>query len=189
MLVWRRADNVTLFTNGTDTWLLGPCGLQQRPNGAVFAWERGFNCRPVVSPDALRGYTEFAPFGPCVYAVGANASPEPDPAVQQTRFSQADAVVHVYVTLYQCPIVKPVHLDFTFIDPNGDVAEIGSALLVPRRAEQVIFAALMPIADSDPPRPTGVWSLAINANGTLMGVYVFDLEEAETDTPPATDSE
>jgi beta propeller repeat protein len=40
LMVWRKADNWTAFTNGSITWLNGPCGLQTRPNqGPFFAWE------------------------------------------------------------------------------------------------------------------------------------------------------
>ncbi|HEV7215701.1 MAG TPA: M14 family zinc carboxypeptidase [Chloroflexota bacterium] len=39
LLVWRKADNFTAFTNGADTWVNGPFGLEQRPNDARFAWE------------------------------------------------------------------------------------------------------------------------------------------------------
>jgi hypothetical protein len=40
LAVWRKEDNWTAFTNGTTTWLLGPCGLQTRPNaGPFFSWE------------------------------------------------------------------------------------------------------------------------------------------------------
>src|SRR6184192_1734166 len=40
LLVWRKCDNWTAFTNGSITWLNGPCGLQTRPNeGPFYAWE------------------------------------------------------------------------------------------------------------------------------------------------------
>src|SRR5260221_12310073 len=32
LLVWRKADNWTAFTDGSTTWVNGPCGLQIRPN-------------------------------------------------------------------------------------------------------------------------------------------------------------
>src|SRR4051794_36231257 len=32
LLVWRKADNWTAFTDGSISWLNGPCGLQSRPN-------------------------------------------------------------------------------------------------------------------------------------------------------------
>ena len=40
LLVWRKADNWTAFTDGSTTWLNGPQGLQSRPNaGPPFPWE------------------------------------------------------------------------------------------------------------------------------------------------------
>src|SRR5689334_8736786 len=39
LLVWRAADNWTAFTDGTFTWINGPCGLQSRLNVDVFPWE------------------------------------------------------------------------------------------------------------------------------------------------------
>jgi hypothetical protein len=40
LMVWRKADNWTAFTNGSITWLNGPCGLQTRPNeGPFYPWE------------------------------------------------------------------------------------------------------------------------------------------------------
>lgn len=40
LMVWRKADNATAFTDGSTTWILGPDGLQHRPNDTIFAWER-----------------------------------------------------------------------------------------------------------------------------------------------------
>jgi len=39
LLVWRKADNFTAFTDGGTTWLNGPDGVQSRPNGERFSWE------------------------------------------------------------------------------------------------------------------------------------------------------
>lgn len=40
LLVWRKADNWTAFTDGTTTWISGPLGLAVRPNtGPLFPWE------------------------------------------------------------------------------------------------------------------------------------------------------
>jgi plastocyanin len=44
LLVYRKADNWTAFTNGSMTWINGPCGLQSRPNDQTFPWERGGSC-------------------------------------------------------------------------------------------------------------------------------------------------
>jgi len=41
LLVWRKADNWTAFTDGYRTWLMGPDGLQDRLNdGPRFEWEQ-----------------------------------------------------------------------------------------------------------------------------------------------------
>jgi hypothetical protein len=40
LLVWRKADNWTAFTDGATTWLNGPHGLQSRPNSERFPWEQ-----------------------------------------------------------------------------------------------------------------------------------------------------
>ncbi len=40
LLVWRKADNWTAFTDGTTTWINGPQGLQSRLNTERFPWEK-----------------------------------------------------------------------------------------------------------------------------------------------------
>lgn len=41
MLVWRKADNFTAFTDGFRSWVNGPRGPQQRLNSERFSWEAG----------------------------------------------------------------------------------------------------------------------------------------------------
>ena len=40
LMVWRKADNWTAFTNGYMTWINGPLGLQSRLNTDRFDWEK-----------------------------------------------------------------------------------------------------------------------------------------------------
>lgn len=40
LLVWRKADNFTAFTDGYYSWVNGPYGLQQRLNTESFDWEK-----------------------------------------------------------------------------------------------------------------------------------------------------
>ncbi|MBI4322453.1 MAG: hypothetical protein HY675_28505 [Chloroflexi bacterium] len=40
LLVWRKADNWTAFTDGYWTWVNGPFGIQRRLNSERFDWER-----------------------------------------------------------------------------------------------------------------------------------------------------
>ena len=39
LMVWRKADNWTAFTNGSWTWVNGPNGIQDRSNDVRFPWE------------------------------------------------------------------------------------------------------------------------------------------------------
>ncbi len=39
LLMWRKADNWTAFTNGARTWVNGPQGVQSRLSSQRFAWE------------------------------------------------------------------------------------------------------------------------------------------------------
>jgi len=48
LLVWRKADNWTAFTNGYETWVNGPHGLQRRLNTLRFSWEANPEGLPVV---------------------------------------------------------------------------------------------------------------------------------------------
>jgi hypothetical protein len=61
LLVWRKADNWTAFTDGHWTWINGPFGVQRRLNsGPLFDWEAPApaqeNAAPVVnSPGGAAG--------------------------------------------------------------------------------------------------------------------------------------
>jgi len=48
LLVWRKLDNWTAYTDGYRSWVNGPAGLQQRLNTQRFAWEANPEGLPVV---------------------------------------------------------------------------------------------------------------------------------------------
>jgi photosystem II stability/assembly factor-like uncharacterized protein len=48
LLVWRKADNWTAFTDGYRTWINGPHGLEERLNTQRFPWEANPDGLPVV---------------------------------------------------------------------------------------------------------------------------------------------
>jgi len=54
LLVWRKADNFTAFTDGYSTIVNGPNGLEYRLNTQRFAWEANPDGLPAV-PDASIG--------------------------------------------------------------------------------------------------------------------------------------
>ena len=49
MLVWRKADNWTAFTDGYHTWVNGPRGIAERLNTQRFSWEANPSRLPIVS--------------------------------------------------------------------------------------------------------------------------------------------
>ncbi len=52
LMVWRKADNWTAFTDGALTWVNGPYGVQERSNDQRFDWEAS---APKPSPLQLQG--------------------------------------------------------------------------------------------------------------------------------------
>lgn len=48
LLVWRKLDNWTAFTDGYRSWINGPQGLQERLNTQRFSWEGNPTGLPVV---------------------------------------------------------------------------------------------------------------------------------------------
>jgi hypothetical protein len=84
LLVWRKLDSITAFTDGSTTWVQGPDGLQTRPNSERFSWER----------DPVR------PSGPT-----AVASPVPNPIVSRPASSPQAAPAAPAAT--QAPAASP----------------------------------------------------------------------------------
>jgi hypothetical protein len=70
LLVWRKADNWTAYTDGSSTWVSGPNGLQKRGNNERFAWEANPDGLPVVagSQPAPQGSSGSPSTGPGVIA-------------------------------------------------------------------------------------------------------------------------
>ncbi|HZQ97199.1 MAG TPA: hypothetical protein VFC93_00125 [Chloroflexota bacterium] len=96
LLVWRKADNFTAFTDGYRTWVNGPFGLQTRLNTERFPWEAlpdvafvllpGYGSTPAAAALlfaplqtalAAKGWHAFVPFG---YAGGAEVGGAWQPA-------------------------------------------------------------------------------------------------------------
>lgn len=55
LLVWRKADNITAFTDGRQTWLVGPRGLQRRLNTERFPWEANPEGLAIVATTSTSG--------------------------------------------------------------------------------------------------------------------------------------
>ncbi|MBV9119707.1 MAG: CAP domain-containing protein [Chloroflexi bacterium] len=63
MLVWRKSDNFTAFTDGYHTWVNGPSGVQERLNSDRFSWEAATPASATVAPALLGGVASPAPVG------------------------------------------------------------------------------------------------------------------------------
>jgi hypothetical protein len=84
LLVWRKSDNFTAFTDGGTTWINGPGGLQSRANNERFPWETDLETTsrtastspapPVVEAPARLESPASPPAGSPVAAVQAAAA-------------------------------------------------------------------------------------------------------------------
>ncbi|HEY3115957.1 MAG TPA: Hint domain-containing protein, partial [Chloroflexota bacterium] len=61
LLAWRKADNLAAFTDGTNTWVNGPDGIQERPNADRFPFEHDQLSQPALKLRLLDA------FGPLLY--------------------------------------------------------------------------------------------------------------------------
>ncbi len=63
LLVWRKADNFTAFTDGYRTWVNGPYGIQQRLNTQRYEWELEIAARnnPEAAVKADPSICDFIP--------------------------------------------------------------------------------------------------------------------------------
>lgn len=76
-LFWNRNTNVTSFTGGDRTWLIGPAGLQTRLNSERFDWELAAQGMSALSPGQISTGPDFGavrfPAADYEAAVAANA--------------------------------------------------------------------------------------------------------------------
>jgi hypothetical protein len=81
LLVWRKADNFTAFTDGHRSWVNGPFGLQMRLNSERFPWEPATPPPPPPQP--------VAPPPPVVVPPPVVPPPQPAPAPQPAALEGA----------------------------------------------------------------------------------------------------
>ena len=90
LLVWRKADNWTAFTDGYRTWINGPNGLVQRLNTERFEWE-----------------ADYAPGGG-IATPTPTPSPLPTATPTQTATLTPTSVPEATATQTATPIATPV---------------------------------------------------------------------------------
>lgn len=57
LMVWRKADNWTAFTNESRTWVNGPYGVMERGNEQRFEWEGGSPASQASAPQPTQPAT------------------------------------------------------------------------------------------------------------------------------------
>jgi len=115
LLVWRKADNWTAFTDGYHSWINGPNGLQQRLNTERFSWE--------ANPDGL--------------TIAGDTQSVSVPAPQTPGTPNLQSIAEHFHNFGDVPLTATAHLDpllststmaevfIDFDDANG----VGSAVL------------------------------------------------------------
>lgn len=73
LLVRRAVDNWSEFTNGVNTWGIGPNGLTRRPNNGRFPWELA-----VPAPGPTAPPTSVSPTATPVYLTSGEPAPAGD---------------------------------------------------------------------------------------------------------------
>lgn len=68
LMVWRKADNWTAFTNGSRTWINGPNGMQDRANDDRFDWETAVETNTPAATAVPAGATTFGSPGRQMHA-------------------------------------------------------------------------------------------------------------------------
>lgn len=75
LLVWRASDGATLFTDGGQTWVLGPNGLETRANGERLSWEQ--DTPPAVPASEATGPASAPPTPTTPPAAAPTGTPRP----------------------------------------------------------------------------------------------------------------
>lgn len=101
LMVWRKSDNWTAFTNGYRTWINGPFGLESRLNSQRFLWENEFFSNkevPVSSGEqAACGAVPVGSRGPISYACFQISAHQAELTLQQNGSAGRPAGLNDYL--------------------------------------------------------------------------------------------
>lgn len=109
LMVWRKGDNWTAFTDGYHTWINGPTGLQERLNTDRFPWEAP---TPTPTPAAAPAPTPAAaaPVSPgsplTAEQVASIVVPAGYPALSELPASSQVGCLHMAQDLVQAGLHK-----------------------------------------------------------------------------------
>jgi hypothetical protein len=205
LLVWRKADNWTAFTDGARTWLNGPGGLAQRFNEQRFEWEAdaaAFPRPPTTGPscgaerwavktlsDSAAGTVELSPQRTAVDGLRALPAPRLGaatprlPGVERTTFAvQADLVRMALEDDEDIHLVvaDPADAGHTMIVefPDPDCQGV-----VEGTQQAQIAAARAAFIDACGAPPRGRFS-TLSGSATITGVGFFDVLHGQNGVAP-----
>jgi hypothetical protein len=144
LLVWRKADNFTAFTDGHRSWVNGPYGLQQRLNTERFPWEDGQPAaRPAVQPAVQPAAQGCAVSEAAVTFEGDEPGPDGTRVYHGTVRNPCRETVHLMVDLVEraaagaAPLVDAPTAFVRDLAPGASSPITVRALAAPGRASYV----------------------------------------------------
>lgn len=112
LLVWRKADDWTAFTDGYRTWINGPNGLEQRLNSERFPWE----------PD-------YAPGGSIATPSPRPTAPTPPPLPTSTPPPTIDPILaHAYHVMRRSQIGNEIADMFVRLGASATFGALGDSI-------------------------------------------------------------
>jgi hypothetical protein len=176
VMIWRKAHNLILFTNGWRTWLLGPCGLQSRANGERLPWERGEAC-PDGSPPFL-GFRQLGPH-PCSVEGGTSHGFEGPDAVTDpaTVFSGYDLEAAFYLIIRRCTLPEIASVKWDIFDQSGEYVTTTETLIAPDAYRVYGTVTFLRLRLLDQPAAAGLIRLNVSFNGVYLGTYWIRIED------------
>ena len=152
LMVWRKADNWTAFTNGYWTWINGPNGLAKRLNSQRFSWEANPNGLPLADTAPPPTVNTTTPTASSVDSGGL------DPAYAQAeaaRYSIIDGASFTFNVHLNSAADSYPQLLFTIDASNSSQGQ--TWLNLPKDAKrQVVTAMLQDVKAEWPNQMTGV---------------------------------
>lgn len=136
MLVWRKADNLTAFTDGTRSWIAGPHGIQERLNGQRFSWEANPDGLPLADGPAARGHVTAIGDSVMLGAAGALRQMLGDVDVDAAVSRQASAGIAILAARRAAGTLGPtivIHLGTNGTFTAGQLDQIMRMLAGERR--------------------------------------------------------
>ncbi|HUX86747.1 MAG TPA: hypothetical protein VMW65_07070, partial [Chloroflexota bacterium] len=160
MLVWRKADNFTAFTDGYRTWVNGPYGFQQRLNRERFCWEGDAQAFPTVPGPYCPSPNSQPPLVPI-------PAPSTNPAVTflSVQGAPPGGIAHVSVRT-----AANAACTIQYITPRGVVSP--SRDLVPKTADANGLVSWSWLIGLNTPLGTGAVTVTCNGQSATASITI-----------------